>query len=213
MTTITRHRRWYLPVLCLFVGTLACGLNPQAPEPTSTAPPPITNPDPTATPTPTPTPVAGEIASPTPEPASSRCAGLSGSVEMHVVVGPAAAVGMEPAAVGEIPFSVVSAEEPYVVEGGGPINYQDIMTEVWGTYEVTMDLENSIAGVCGGADGSETLEIAVTMSGSQLVEVTAEGFHGEYPWEGEHTQNVVFPLEEGASAEGEGWMLVLHLNQ
>ena len=213
MTTITRYRRWYLPVLCLLVGTLACGLNPQVPDPTSTAPLPITDPDPTATPTPTPTPVAGEIASPTPKPASSRCDGLSGSIEMHVVVAPAAAVGMEPAAVGKIPFAVVSAEEPYKVEGDGPINYQEIMTEEWGTYEVTMDLQNSITGVCGGTGGSETLELAVTTTGSQLLEVTAEGFHGEYPWEGEHTQNVILPLEDGASAAGEGWILVLHLNQ
>jgi len=72
---------------------------------------------------------------------------------------------------------------------------------------------NSITGVCGGTDGSEPLELAVTTTGSQLLEVTAKDFHGEYPWEGEHTHNVVFPLEEGASADGEGWMLVLHLNQ
>ena len=100
-----------------------------------------------------------------------------------------------------------------MVEGGGPIDYQELMEQEWGTYEVSMDLQNSITGLCMGDDGSERLEIAVTMTGSQLVEVKAEGFHGEYPWEGEYTQDAVFPLEEGATAEGEGWILVLHLNQ
>ena len=45
-----------------------------------------------------------------------------------------------------------------------------------------------------------------------MVEVTADGFHQKYPWEGTHSMDLVLPLEEGASAEGEGWAFVLHLS-
>ena len=44
-----------------------------------------------------------------------------------------------------------------------------------------------------------------------MAEVTAEGFHGEYPWAGEHEFEVRFPLEEGATVAGEGWVFGLHL--
>ena len=54
--------------------------------------------------------------------------------------------------------------------------------------------------------------MAVTMDGEQLVTVTSEWFSGEYPWAGTLTRDVTFPIVEGASAEGEGWAMVLHLD-
>jgi hypothetical protein len=54
--------------------------------------------------------------------------------------------------------------------------------------------------------------MAVTMDGEQLVTVTSEGFSAQYPWSGSETRNVSFPIQEGATASGEGWAFVLHLN-
>jgi hypothetical protein len=130
---------------------------------------------------------------------------------MRVLVGPSDAVGLEPHAVGDIPFAVTTDDAPYGVQGGGPISYADILVEEWGTYAVTMDLQITISGECVGGAGEEELHLIVEMTGSQMVEVTSPDFHGEYPWAGTHTFDLVFPLMEGASAGGEGWELILHL--
>ena len=130
---------------------------------------------------------------------------------MRVLVGPAAAAGMEPLAVGSIPFAVTAGEGSYVVRGEGPISYAEVLTEEWGTYEVTLDLQMAVEGECVGAAGGEELHLTVRMTGEQMVEVTAEGFHAKYPWAGEASQVASFPLIEGATAEGEGWAFVLHL--
>ena len=76
---------------------------------------------------------------------------------------------------------------------------------------VNMDLEMAVSGECKGEAGSELLDLVLDMNGEQLVVVDAEGFHGEYPWSGAHTLNLSFPLQEGATAQGEGWVVVLHL--
>ena len=146
-------------------------------------------------------------------PAPSRCDGLSGELEVQVLVGPAEAVGLEPVAVGGIPFSVVSDGEVYVVQGEGAISYQQILEGEWGTYSVSLDMEGTIEGECGGDRGSEGLSILVEMSGVQTVEVRAEGFQGDYPWAGTHELNLSFPLEDGATSQGEGWVFVLHLSE
>jgi hypothetical protein len=159
--------------------------------------------------TPTPTSVnGGAAASPTSE--ENPCEGLSGSLEMMILVGPSDAVGLEPVAVGDLPFSVVSEGRPYLVEGGGNLNYEDMLTAEWGTYTVTMDMLAEVSGECV-PDGQGSLELNVTAQGEQLVEVEAEGFHGEYPWEGEQSLELAFPLEDGAQAQGEGWIFTLHL--
>ena len=119
---------------------------------------------------------------------------------------------MEPLAVGSIPFSVVSNGEPFLVDGGGDISYADVLVEKWGTYEVTLDLETRISGECVPAADGATLQLIVGMSGQQMVEVEAEGFQGEYPWSGDQSLEISLPLVEGATAQGEGWLLVLHLN-
>lgn len=158
-----------------------------------------------STPTPTPTIIGVGV--------SNRCNGLSGELEMMVIVGPAEAVGLEPFAVGEIPFTVVSDGEFYIVQGGGPLSYHDVLGATWGTYTVSLDMETTVEGECVGIEGSEVLNIAVEMSGEQMVEVRADGFQGDYPWAGTQELDLSFPLEDGAMAEGTGWAFVLHLNQ
>ena len=58
-----------------------------------------------------------------------------------------------------------------------------------------------------------TEHLVLEMSGEQLVVVDAEGFYGEYPWSGTQTRDLSYPLEEGATAQGEGWAVVLHLGR
>ena len=171
----------------------------------------IPNPIPTKTATPTYTPESGS-AHITPA-TVNRCEGISGQLEMQVLAGPAAAVGMEPYAVGDIPFSVVTDGETHVIQGNGAISYQHTLEEAWGTFTVTLDIAASVSGECNGDAGSETLSMTVEVSGEQMVEVRADGFSGDYPWSGTHQLELTFPLEEGVSAEGEGWAFILHLNE
>jgi len=214
-------------VLCLAALLAACGGSTPTPEAaTATQPPPAapsdepaataTEPVPeaeTATPTPTPTPTAEPVVIPdTPTPSVvSRCQGLSGTLEVQVLVGPAEAVGLEPVAVGDVPFSVTTEQPPYLVQGQAPITYEAVLEQEWGTYTVNMDLDMAVTGECMGQDGGEQLDLVLEMTGEQFVEVQASGFHGEYPWSGTQTRDLAFPLEEGATAEGEGWVVVLHL--
>lgn len=162
-------------------------------------------------PTPTPTSAGGLIV---PPPASAPlCEGLSGELEMQVLVGPAEVVGLEPVAVGAIPFTVVPQADGHILQGGGSISYQDTLTKDWGTYTVSFALEGTVSGTCTSSENSGTLNVSITMSGEQLVEVRSEGFQGDYPWSGTHEFNLSFPITAGATAEGEGWSFVLHLNQ
>lgn len=226
---VRSDRTWHvLLVLCLVTSLAACGgtptpqgepsiSSPTAPAAESPVPPTptptIPAPEPTATSTPTPTPSPepqGPVAPVTP-PAASRCEGLEGQLELQVLVGPAEAVGLEPVAVGNVPFAVTTSAPPYLVEGQGPISYEATLTQEWGTYAVTMDMQTAVQGECSGEAGSEQLNLVLEMAGEQLVVVEAEGFHGEYPWAGTETRDLAFPLEEGATAQGEGWAVVLHL--
>lgn len=164
--------------------------------------------NPTATPTPTKAVLA---VPPTQTETPSRCAGLAGELEVQVLVGPAEVVGLEPYSVGTIPFAVTSNEEPFILQGGGGLAYSDVLTKEWGTYQVTLNLQLTISGECDDATPAGELAIGVEMDGSQMVVVTAEGFQGEYPWEGTHSLDLNFPLEEGASFSGDGYTFVLHL--
>jgi hypothetical protein len=226
----TRSWRLFL-ALCLATLLAACGGTPtpeagptsqpptaESPGATSTATAPAiaTATVPTAeaaTVTPSPTPTAEFPVQPaTPSPSVvSRCQGLGGTLEVQVLVGPAEAVGLEPVSVGDVPFAVTAQQPPYLVEGQAPISYEAVLEERWGTYTVSMDLELAVSGECTGDAGSERLDLILEMVGEQLVVVEAEGFQGEYPWSGSHSLNLSFPLQEGASAQGEGWVVVLHL--
>ncbi|MCJ7624104.1 MAG: hypothetical protein MUO76_11420 [Anaerolineaceae bacterium] len=205
-------KRWVLLFTAiLMISIIACSLIPgeniEQPTPTPTGeasevPAAIT---PTSTPT---TPAGSGLITPD----SNRCEGLSGTIEVQVLAGPAEAVGLEPYAVGDIPFSVTSSETPYTISGAGPIVYEDVLVKDWGTYTVTMDVEISIEGECTPSEDNATLQLTLTMIGEQFVIVDAQGFYGEYPWAGTHTFDLNFPLEEGASVEGEGFAFVLHPN-
>ena len=200
MNTISRQGWVIFMLICIMILLVAC-----SPTPDPGFPP---------TPTPTPTPPGGGAPSIEPSPvAATRCAGLSGELEMMVLVGPAEAAGLEPFAVGVIPFSVQSSGGVYAIRGGGPLSYQEVLTEEWGTYTVSLDMDTSIAGECVGEKGSEILNLEVDMAGEQLLEVRADGFSGDYPWSGSHVSNLSLPLEEGSTADGEGWAFVLHLNK
>ena len=162
--------------------------------------------------TPTPTSSTGGGAVPPTAASASKCEGLSGAVEMQVLVGPAEAVGLEPVAVGTIPFAVTSAGGVYLAEGGGSVQYEDVLEQQWGTYSVRLDQQAEVSGECSGDGSSAILDLVLTVSGDQMVEVRAEGFSGDYPWSGTHEFSLSFPAEEGASAEGEGWVFVLHVD-
>ena len=169
---------------------------------------PAASEDPTATPTPT---KVIQVALPSTTPTPSKCAGLAGELEVQVLVGPAEVVGLEPVAVGNIPFSVTTGEAPYLIQGGGGIDYYDLLAEDWGTYEVTMNLDLTVTGECDADGNGGRLALAVEMTGNQLVVVTSDGFYGEYPWDGTLSIDLDFPLEDGASFAGEGYAFVLHL--
>lgn len=169
---------------------------------------PAINEVPTATPTPT---KIIQAAPPTQTIIPSRCAELSGELEIQVLVGPAEIVGLTPYSVGSIPFSVTSAEAPFTIQGGGSFDYDDILVEEWGTYEVSLSMSGSVNGTCVDDGSGQQLALNLELTGSQLVVVTAEGFSGEYPWEGTLPFDLVFPIEEGASISGEGYVIVLHL--
>lgn len=159
----------------------------------------------------TPTVTGGSIG--TPQPSLDQCDGLGGTLELQVLVGPSEVVGLEPVAVGSIPFSVETSQGFTTVQGSGPITYQDVLEEEWGTYTVNFDLETAVSGTCISNEQSAVLSLIINMSGEQFVEVNAQGFHGEYPWSGSHEFNLDFPVVEEASAEGEGWLFLLHLNE
>ncbi len=207
--------------LVLFTG--AC-TPPSSPEETATptptpTPAAATEIPPSATPTavigsrdPDPTPTSAPTATPTPEASANPCAGLSGELETQIMVGPAEVVGLEPVAVGSIPFAITSDEPPYTVEGQGSLSYEDVLQQEWGTYSVSLEMDGTVNGVCTEEDGTPMLDLTITMSGEQMVEVSVGGQNWQYPWSGEHSLNLSFPLEDGANAEGEGWSFVLHLD-
>ena len=222
-----------ITALCLALLGAGCGRGPvpvietatpaeerATAEPTdaAVATPTATDIPPTATPaaaletaTPTPTPMSGGAGTVTVE--ANPCAGLSGEIETQVLVGPSDAVGLEPVAVGQVPFAVTTAEAPYLVSGGGHTSYADILAREWGTYEVTLELDHVVSGECAASGQEATLNLTLESTGDQLVKVEAEGFLGEYPWAGTHTFDLSFPALEGATVEGEGYSFVLHLGE
>lgn len=159
-----------------------------------------------ASPTPPPT------ETPTPTPGAGGCNGLSGELEAKITVGPAEVVGLEPAAVGSIPFAVTTEQPPYLVQGENTISYQDTLQKEWGTYSVSLQMQMTIDGVCTGETGTPMLNLTLITSGQQTVEVSAGEFQRTYPWSGENSLNLSLPAEEGATAGGEGWTFVLHLD-
>jgi hypothetical protein len=143
----------------------------------------------------------------------NNCDELSGTVSVEILVGPSEVVGLEPVAVGNIPFSVISDGGLYTLTGGGPINFDEQVFEAeWGTYTVNFAADTILSGICDPSLEGESLSMTLEMTGEQVVEVNASGFQAEYPWEGTQVIDVYFPVVDGAQQEGEGWLLVLHLS-
>ncbi|MGM0386736.1 MAG: hypothetical protein ACQERF_12260 [Actinomycetota bacterium] len=165
----------------------------------------------TTTSTPTPTEIIVIPAQPTTE--FDPCAGLAGSIEMQVLVGPSEAVGMDRVAVGTIPFTVTEQDGLFVVDGGGPILFEDQVFEAeWGTYTVSFDADNDVTGTCRSAGEGAELAMTIVMEGAQRVSVRADGVQADYPWEGTRTLDVTLPAEDGATESGEGWTVVLRVD-
>lgn len=163
-----------------------------------------------ATSAPTKTPAADPTVTPTPP--SSLCSGLTGEIEVQVLVGPSEAVGLEPVAVGAVPFAVATTP-PYQVMGSGNIDYQDTLVRDWGSFSVSFDMGITIDGLCREEADGALLDLVLETEGQQNVTVKSEGFTAEYPWAGSHTFDLTFPVEEGATHAGEGWSFVLHLDE
>lgn len=200
MNTKPTPLRTIVFALIIFFVTISCNLlssggADQAPD--------------SATATPTPTP-GGVLNLDEPEDEDSICAGLSGALIAKVLIGPAEAVGLEPIDIAAIDFSV-SPDAPYIVQGSGASSSPpQVLTEEWGTYTVSFDMSFTVSGTCVD-EGGGLLLLDLTMSGNQLVVVESEGFHGEYPWEGDHTLMLEFPLQDGSTYSGEGWEITLIL--
>jgi len=143
----------------------------------------------------------------------NRCEGLAGSLDLHILVGPSEAAGLEPFSVGEIPFTVVREGDSYKVEGGGTLeSYSDVLTAELGTYTVTFEGDTSVRGECVSIDDTAKLTLVVEMTGDQNVEIVYDGTEMNYPWSGTTQIEASLPAQDGAQQEGEGWILILHLN-
>jgi hypothetical protein len=144
--------------------------------------------------------------------AENPCEGVSGTLELQILVGPSEVVGLTPTTVGQIPFNVVSDGDIYNIEGGGPFDYfVETESYEWGTYTVTFEGDALVKGNCISTDLGGMLNVNVELIGEQNVEVVYEGISTNYPWSGTPQILVNLPLEEGAQEEGEGWVLILYL--
>jgi len=146
-------------------------------------------------------------------PSSNMCKGLSGNIEMQVLVGPAEAVDLTPFGIGSIPFSVESDQGSYLVQGEGTIDFEDQLEEVWGTYTVFFDMVGKVDGVCTQNDDGAVLDFTFNMTGHQVFIVDAPGMmQAEYPMDFDHEFDYSFPVVDGATESGYGWALILHLD-
>jgi hypothetical protein len=142
----------------------------------------------------------------------SLCSGLSGNLEMQVLVGPADVAGLEPLGIGSIPLAIEPSAGAYLVTGNGTIDYQNQLDEVWGFYVVSFDSTAILSGTCTADEVSGILEVIVVTEGEQLTQVFVGNDEWSYPWSGEYTFELEFPIEDGAVSSGEGWAFVLHLD-
>ncbi len=200
MLTSAIHRQLWVLFILMNIVLVGCGLvalNPVESNPAATA---------------TPTQIGGVLGSPTQTESESPCRGLSGTLEMQILVGPAEAVDLPPVSIGRVPFSVVEEANIFLIEGEGSLDsYEEVLSENWGTYTVSFRGDNTITGVCELAGDHPVLNMEWMMEGEQNVEVISEGFQQEFPWSGTQYLTLSLPAEEGASQQGEGWIVILHL--
>jgi hypothetical protein len=163
-------------------------------------------------PTPTPT-IIGGVYSSTKESKNIPCEGLSGTLELQLLVGPSEAVGLEPYTFAEIPFQVVKENNSYLITAAGPIDYYEAVLEAdWGSFSVQFEGETTVSGECISTEDTGQLTFLVEMAGEQTVVVNVEGMETTYPWAGTPQIEASFPIVDGAQVSGEGWSLILHLN-
>ena len=201
---------------CYLMAMVVCGSGPNPANGKATE-----TPTPTSTPTRTFTPIFIQPVTITPVVSGDStatititpgpCKGVNGELEVKVLVGPAAAVGMEPLAVGSIPFSG-SSQAPYTLLGSSHLSYNATQSYDWGTYTVTLEMDADLTGECVATPGDDSLNMDVTLSGTQTVVVVVNGKTQTYPWKGSPTLHLTFPMQDGATAQGEGWVFVLHLD-
>jgi hypothetical protein len=156
------------------------------------------------------TPISRGLLTPEFTLAPDPCKGFSGELEIEILVGPAAAVGLEPLSIGNIPFTIAS-QKPYTIQGKTHLSYNKTMNYDWGTYTVILEMDADLAGECVLAEAGNSLNMAVTLSGDQNVVVVYKLVPETFPWKGTATVNPSFPIQDGATAKGEGWIFILHL--
>ena len=163
-----------------------------------------------ATPTPT-TPPDGGVGQP--EQQNNPCEGLTGTLELQLLVGPSEAVGLTPFTMANVPFTVMGEGDVYLVQGNGPVEYyEDVLEAEWGSYAVQFEGETTVSGTCVADGASGTLNVYLQMEGEQTVVIVVEGMETTYPWAGTPSVTASFPIEDGAQQSGEGWALILHLD-
>lgn len=164
-------------------------------------------------PTPTPTEITG-VQQGEDDLTKDPCQGIAGDLKLEILVGPSEAVGLEPVTIGNIPFTVVGEGGMYSIQGGGPLeSYSDVLSAEWGTYTVTFEGDITVSGECLSTGDDAELQLQVEMSGDQNVEIVYEGTQMNYPWSGTNQISATLPVRDGATAEGEGWLLTLNLDQ
>ncbi len=162
--------------------------------------------------TPTPTTLPGGNLE-QPEGLKNPCEGLTGTLEMQLLVGPSEAVGLTPITFATIPFTTISEGEVYLVQGNGPAEYyEDVLEADWGTYTVQFDGEMAISGTCVATEAPGMINFYIQMAEEQIVVIIVEGIETTYPWVGTPSVTASFSILDGAQQAGEGWNLILHLD-
>ena len=201
MTSCSNKWRTWAVLIIIFLSSAGCGIFSRS----------ATEPPQDSGPTPTPTNEGGMIG--TESSPDNPCSELAGNIEFQILVGPSDAVGLEPLTVGEIPFMVTQEGGTYIVEGGGPLDaFLTFHNAAWGTYTVTFEGDTTIDGECLSSGDNAVLNLQVEMTADQNVEVVIEGQTMNYPWSGTRQIEVSLPIQEGAQQGGEGWNLILHLD-
>ena len=212
------------PWLCLLIIALmlilpACGISP---IPKKSATPAETSPSlpalGTATPTPTNLPAEDTPASPS----SGVCPGLAGELEVQLELPYAAAVELDPTALGALPLDI--NPETLQVKGQGRISYDE--TQTWTddegkeTAEVFLELGLDLEGLCVESAGGGELQLKLDVIHQEEQGSTTcaypPGECSDSPVMGPQEQSFEFslPLEDGAVAEREDWTtwtFTLHL--
>jgi hypothetical protein len=161
---------------------------------------------------------------PTPS-ARGLCDGLGAEIEVRLDVPYAAAADLDPVAVGYVPLSVDTEQEPYAVEGKGHVSYDETKTwtdeEEKETAEVFLELDVRLDGKCvedasgGGLD--LTLDAVHQEEQGAAICTYPPGECEHSPVMGPHEQSseLEVPLVEGATVEREdwtSWTFIVHLH-